>query len=139
MATLQAQLAGRGDEHQRLLSQLTSSADQAGYSELLAAAFFTAINDRFDEGDRTATRAAIIDFIANMRSRTSDIAENLDPAVAEQMIFHALGEGEVDDIDGDTMMLSQIIILGGLVADAEFSDSDLEKFMNRIRRLAEGA
>ena len=137
VAVLRAQLAGQGEEHQRLGSQLTSSEDQEGYAELLAAGFFTAVNDHFHRLEGAAATSAITDFVTHLRAKDPEIARHLDSRTGERMISHALGKGDVDDIDGDTMFTNQIIVLNGLIMDADPSDKELDDFMTRVRRLAE--
>ncbi|MEU5987604.1 hypothetical protein ABZ806_01365 [Spirillospora sp. NPDC047418] len=136
-ATLHAQLAGHGDEHQRMLGQLTSEEDQDGYSKLLATGFFEAVDQRFVKDGKIAEDSAVVDFVANLRSKTSEVADRLNPSIAERLILHALGRGEIDDIDGNTRLSGQILILGGLIADMSLSEPELDAFMTRIRGMAE--
>lgn len=138
VATLRAQLAGQGEEHQRLLSQLTTPEDQEGYSLLLAIGFFEAVNQRFHSRGKVVDENAVIDFIANLRSRTPEVAEKLDPVVAERMILHALDKGSVDGIDDNTKLSGQILILGGLIADSTPTEAELDAFMGKIMSMAQG-
>jgi len=138
VATLRAQLAGQGEEHQRLLSQLTTPEDREGYSLLLAIGFFEAVNRRFQPKGDVVDNKAVIDFIANLRARSPEVAERLDPLVAERMILHALGKGDIDGIDDNTKLSGQILILGGLIADSAPTETELDAFMNKIRSMAQG-
>lgn len=138
VATLRAQLAGQGEEHQRLLSRLTSPEDQQGYSLLLAVAFFEAVNRRFQSEGKVVDDTVVIDFVADLRTRSAEIGERLDPAIAERLILHALGKGDVDGIDGNTMLSGQILILGGLIAEATLTEAELDAFMARVRTMSVG-
>lgn len=138
VATLRAQLAGQGEEHQRLSSRLTTPEDREGYELLLAIGFFEAINRRFQAKAGALDNDAVIDFIANLRNRTPEVAERLDPAVARRMILHALGKGDIDGIDENTKLSSQILILGGLIADWAPTEAELDAFMSKIRSITQG-
>ncbi|GAA0555379.1 hypothetical protein [Actinomadura livida] len=137
-ATLRAQLAGQGEEHQRLLSQLTTPEDREGYSLLLAVGFFEAVNRRFQAKRDAVDNDAIIDFVANLRARTREVAERLDPVVAEKMILHALGKGDLVGIDENTKLSGQILILSGLIADSAPTEAELDAFMSKVKGMAQG-
>ncbi|TDC62014.1 hypothetical protein E1200_27300 [Actinomadura sp. GC306] len=137
-ATLRAQLAGQGEEHQRLLSQLITREDQEGYSLLLAVGFFEAVNRRFQPTENVVDHNAVIDFIANLRARSPEVAERLDPMIAERMILHALGKGDIDGIGENTKLSGQILILSGLIADLAPTEAELDTFMSKIKSMAQG-
>src|SRR5690606_17276503 len=90
VAALHAQLAGRGEEHKRLFDELDADEVGHGYSALVAAAVFEAIERRFVKNGKVADDAEVIQFIAELRSKNADVAEKLDPVIAERLIFHSL-------------------------------------------------
>ncbi|XRQ13857.1 hypothetical protein ACN3XK_24115 [Actinomadura welshii] len=137
VAALHAQLAGRGEEHKRLFAELDADEVGYGYSALVAAAVYEAIERRFVRDGKIADDSEVIDFVANLRSRTADVAEDLDPVIAERLIFHSLGKGEINDIDQKVFFGTQILVLAGLIADAGLSEAELDSFMNVARGIAE--
>lgn len=137
VATLRAQLAGHGEEHNRLFAELDPEEVGHGYSALVAAAVYEAIDRRFARDGKIADDASVIGFVANLRSRTGEVAEKLDPAIAERLIFHSLGKGEIDDIDRDVFFQTQILVLAGLIADADLSEPELNSFMQVTREIAD--
>lgn len=137
VAALHAQLAGRGEEHKRLFAELDADEVGHGYSALVAAAVFEAIERRFVKNGKVADDAEVIQFIAELRSKNADVAEKLDPVIAERLIFHSLGKGEIDDIDRTVFFGTQILVLAGLIADANLDEDELESFMSTAREIAE--
>lgn len=138
VATLRAQLAGRMDEHERRLDRLITDEDQAGYIALVTAAFFEAVDRRFITNDKAADDSEVIEFIAYQRSAHPIAAEQLDPSVAEQMILHALGKGTIsNDIDGETLLGTKILLLAALTTDADHSEDELEAFLAKARAEAD--
>lgn len=114
VAALRAQLKGQGDEHRRLLHRLK-------------------------DGD-PADDAEIIDFVTSVRLRLEEEEGELDPDVAEVMIKVALGElpGEArKNISDDVGHGSQVLLLAGLIGDAELTSDELEEFLIGARFFAE--
>src|SRR5258708_32064689 len=81
-ATLHAQLAGKLDEHKRLLDALDPVAARTGYSALVSAAFTIAATSRFPEGTPVA---GVIEYVGDVRSRTEGSAQ-MDPLIAERFL-----------------------------------------------------
>jgi hypothetical protein len=131
-ATLHAQLAGRFDEHERLLNALDPVAARTGYSALVSAAFSMAVDNRFPEG---TTAADVIEFVGNVRSRSERTAR-VDPRIAERVILAVITDEEIDDIDARTSFQIQLVLLAALIADARLDDSALDSFMDQARDLA---
>lgn len=133
-ATLRALLAGQREEHQRLLGQLDRTAANVGYSALLAAGFFEAIERRFIVDGKVADSATVIDFVASVRERTDETPDLIKPDIAERMILHALDKGSsISDIDADTVIQHQLILLAALIGDAQLTESELDTFIDKIR------
>ncbi|GAA0597869.1 hypothetical protein [Actinomadura livida] len=138
IATLRAQLAGRMDEHERLLDQLDTEESQTGYIALVTAAFFEAVDRRFIVNDKVVDDAEVIEFIAYQRSAHPVAAEQMDPTVAEQVVLHALGKGSISqDVDGETLLGTKILLLAALTAEADLSESELESFLAKARAEAD--
>lgn len=132
-ATLHAQLAGRFDEHTRLLDELDPVAARTGYSALVSAAFTVAVIDRFPEGTATA---GVIEFVGDVRSRTEGSAK-IDPALAERVILSVLRDDDLGSMDPRGSFETQLVLLGALIADARPDESALDRFMVRARKLAD--
>ncbi|SPT57125.1 hypothetical protein [Actinomadura madurae] len=137
VATLTAQLAGRHEEYKRLYAELDPEEVGFGYSALVGAAAAIAIDRRFAKDNEVAGDAEVIDFVGDLRSRDIATAETLDPAIAEQLILHNLGKGDISNFDSKALFSTQIIILAGLIADEKLSETELTAFIEKARRVAE--
>ncbi|RFS82493.1 hypothetical protein D0T12_27230 [Actinomadura spongiicola] len=138
VATLRAQLSGDTDEYARRLDELVSTETQATYTTLITAAFFEAVDRRFVINGKTAGDREIIDFVATKREINPIAAERLDPVIAEQVLAHALGKGSIPgDIDSDTLMETQVLLLAALIGEADLSESELEAFLAKARAEAD--
>lgn len=134
VATLRVLLAGHRDEHRRLLHQLDRTEANVGYSALLASGFFEAVERRFIVDGKTADNTEVINFVASIRERSDEAPDILKPDVAERMILHALDKGaSIADLDADTVVQHQLILLAALVGEARLNESELNAFMNKIR------
>jgi hypothetical protein len=134
VAALRALLAGEVDLHARLFERLDQTAAETGYTALIAAAFFEAVDRRFA---KEGTAADVIDFVGDLRSRSDRLADVIDPKVAERLIWHALGEGSIADLDTETKASHQFLLLGGLVAGAHFDAAGLDEFLATARELGD--
>lgn len=132
-AALHAQLAGKFDEHMRLLDALDPAAARTGYSALVSAAFSLAAERRFPEGTPTAE---IIDYVADVRSR-SDRTAAIDPVAAERVLLAISADEKIGDIDRRTSFETQLVLLAALIADAHLDDRELDEFMLKSRRRAD--
>ncbi|WUH98557.1 hypothetical protein OHR68_34405 [Spirillospora sp. NBC_00431] len=140
VAALRAQLAGRVDEHKRLLDRLDPEGANVGYVALVGAAFFEAARRRFRRNGVSSDDAEIIDFVAGVRERGEDLAQSIDAGVAETLIkiaIQKLPAEERQHIDGRTAYGHQILLLAGFVSDEQFSPAELDEFLVRARDLGE--
>lgn len=134
LAALRAQLAGRLDEHKELLALLDWSVDGAGYVALLDAAFFQAVNRRFN-GQTSA--ADINAYVADVRARTDRAGETVDSDAAERLIDAVLGRSDVEDLDYRAGITAKQYLLVALVADAGYDDAALDQFLLEASKLAD--
>lgn len=138
VATLHALLAGRREEHRQLLNRLDRASANVGYSALLAAGLFEAVERRFIKEGKVADKAEVISFVASVRERGDELPDLIDPDIAERIILHMLDQGaSVSNLDPDTVIQHQLILLAGLIGDAHLSDAELEAFMRKIRHDAD--
>lgn len=134
VATLRAQLAGDLEEHQRLLAQFDEKSDGRPYVTLTNAAFFEAAGRRFSSDTTTDD---IIEFVADVRSRTEKVRVALDPRVAERVLLAVVKDADISDIDPREARRSQRILLNALIADENLDSAGLDEFMAIARQLAD--
>ncbi|MEU8804810.1 hypothetical protein [Spirillospora sp. NPDC048819] len=137
VAVLRAQLAGNREEHLRLMGQLDSDEANVYYTALVAAAFIEAAERHFIEDGKTADESNVIDFVAQVRERSDESSEIVNPQIAESMILDLLGKGTMVDADADTKFGHQIVLLAALVGEEQFTSAELDAFLLRARSLAD--
>ncbi len=137
VATLRAQLAGDFDEHRRLLNRLDPIAARTGYTALIAAAFFEAVDRRFVNDGKIANDPEIVEFVGSVRARSEEAARDTDPVAAERLIHHSLGRGSIADLDDETVLSTQMFMLAGLIADEQLDAVGLDAFLTEVREVAE--
>ena len=108
-------------------------APSAANGALISAAFFKAAERRFADG---GTEADAVAFVADLRARSSQLAADLDPRIAERLLLATFADEEIDDIGDEARGQHCLILLGGLIADASLSDAQLNAFLDDARKLA---
>lgn len=135
VATLRAQLVGQTAGHKRRLAQLDWKTDGPGYTALLDAAFFEAADRRFNA---QTTDEEIIAYVANVRSRTEETADAVNPEYAERLIAKVLGRGgSIDDLEDKTGTRTKHVLLAALTIDQEYDDAGLDEFLTAARKIAD--
>lgn len=134
VTALRALLTRNFDEHHRVVAQIKQTGGLTGYYELVTAAFFEAVDRCF--GTRY-TLPDIVEYVAEVRARLRDPNRGIDPNVAERLIRKALGEGTTRDIDKETLLHTEGVLLAVLVMDEQFDDAALDAFLAEARALAE--
>lgn len=140
VTALHALLAGRFDESQRLLRNLSPEEVNVGYAAVISAAFFELTQRRFIRDGKPASDAEVIDFVAEARSRTEEAVKVIDPQIAELAINFVLGKlplDAYDDVDDNIAFRLKSLLVAIMAADENFSDSKLDAFMVRVRALTE--
>jgi hypothetical protein len=117
----------------RIEAQLNEEGWDGLYS-FLSAAFFYAIDLHFN-GKRDDK--AIRRFVADIRSENPEVADQIDPVLAENAIFAVLDDSV--DLKAPPEALSRIQTLGIYKAlnEANLSDSELDALLTRAAQLAE--
>lgn len=135
VATLRALLAGNFEEHRKLRAHLRlADADRDGYNALVLASFFGAAHLRFVTGH---SPAEIAGFVASARAASRDAADKIDPRIAERLIRVVVEFENMRDIDPQTVIDTQLLLLAAMVSEARYSDAELDAFMAASRKLAE--
>ena len=134
LAALRSYLVGDFDTHDQLRARLDSTAARAGYAELIAAAFFKAVDQRFG---KSGTDAGVVEFVGSVRSRSEGLSDKIDPSVAERLIRAVYTEEEIDDLDGETVLGTEFLLLAALIVDEQFDAAELDEFLLGARELAD--
>jgi hypothetical protein len=107
---------------------------QERYSALVTAGFAEAVERRFGTSYRGAD---IVEFVASVRSRSDQVAAELDPDVAERVIRVVFEDAPVDDLSRNAITGDQLLLLIGLIADAQLDTQALDQFLAAARKLAD--
>ena len=132
ISALRAVLTGDMEAHRRIYDRLDSEMRQ-GYLALVTAAFFRAAEQRFKGG----RRAEVTEFVSSARARSERLAQSIDPQVAERLLMAVSTGDDIDDIDPETRGGHLILLLTGLVVEAELSAVELDTFLEDARKLAD--
>jgi hypothetical protein len=127
-ATLRALLRGDARGYDRRIRRLNTP----GWADFLAAAFVVAVDRRFRPGQDPAS---VIRFVAGVRERYDHTGRDIDPTVAEALIWAALGAGTVPAAVG-TVTVRTVLLLG-LLADEDLSERELAAFIADVATLSE--
>jgi hypothetical protein len=134
VAALRAYLRGNQALQQELYGRMTTPATRARYSALVAAAFFEAVDRRFRGRD---SAAEVIEYVADVRARSPEVGQEIDPSPAERLISRVLTGADTSDISGRTKGKIFIVFLMALVSDAQYDDVQLEAFLAEARKAAD--
>jgi hypothetical protein len=133
ITALRAYLTGDVSTHERIRAEF-GPAENREYGVLIAAGFFEAADRRFANG---GIRADVVDYVGAVRSRSERLANDIDPAVAERLIMHVLGEGSTADLPDESVVAHQFYMLVALVGDERMDDTALDDFLTTARALAD--
>ncbi|WP_396453110.1 hypothetical protein [Actinomadura sp.] len=134
---LRAQLTGQHDEHLRLVRELEPGEANREYAALVAGAFIVAVERRFIRDGKFADESEVIDFVAQVRAKSPEMPDVIDPELAESLILHLLERGPVKEADADTKFGHQLVLLAALAGEAQLADDVLEAFISEARSIAE--
>lgn len=135
VAVLRAHLSGDFDEYQRLWEQLDRDAAQVGYSSLIAAAFFKAVDRHFDK--QHTSMNDVVQFVADVRSRFDTTGESVNAMAAETMIRTVLGSEPEGEFDDATVAAAQVAVLTALIIDDGPTAKELDAFLEEARKLGD--
>jgi hypothetical protein len=134
VAALRALLTGDVDENRRLLAQLDRRTEGAGYSALVNAAFFEAVDRRFG---KESAPASIVEYVADVRSRSDNLAAKINPNAGERVIQAVLTGEPADGIDSRTSATIKLFLLTALISDENLAAADLDPFLVKVRKMAD--
>lgn len=134
VATLRAFLARDFDRYEQLYEQLDPAAARSGYTALIAAAFIEAVERRFGEA---GTDAAVVEFVAAARARFDESGDRIDPRAAERMVRAVYTDEEINDLDTETVVGTEVILLTALVADEGLDEAGVDDLLAKARKLAD--
>ncbi|MFI6268970.1 hypothetical protein [Micromonospora zamorensis] len=118
-AALRGLLTGRLRGHERRLRRFTEP-DWRRYADLLAGALLVAVRRRFVAGQ---DRAPVIRFVASVRERYDATGRDVDPVLAEALVWAALGERPPVPDDASAVVARTVLLLG-LLEDEGLTDSE---------------
>jgi hypothetical protein len=130
-AALHDLIDGQVRQHDRRLRRFTEP-DWHRYADLLSGAFLLAVRRRFRAGQ---DRAPIIRFVATVRERFDHTGHDLDPVIAERLVWAALGEADPVPINGPAVAAQTLLVLG-LLEDEGMPQSELDEFLGTADTLA---
>jgi hypothetical protein len=134
VATLRALLANDRDRYRQLFAGLDRAEAGKGYNALVAASFGLAAQRRFGS---SYTQADIVTFVGDVRAKSAGVSEDLDPEAAELMLSAVLGSASTRGMSRESKAITQILLLGGLIADEHLDDAGLDAFLADARKLAD--
>ena len=134
VATLRALLSDDMDRYRQLFSGLDRAEAKKGYSALVTAGFAEAVERRFGTSYQGA---GIAGFVASVRARSDQVAAELDPDVAERVIRVVLEDAPAGDLSRNAITGAQLLLLIGLIADAQLDSGGLDQFLAGARKLAD--
>jgi len=135
VATVRAYLQAEQEEFQRLNAALDRSRDASiAYKAMIVASFIVAVQRKFSS---QTSRDEIIDYVAAVRARGTDLPELLDPAASERMIASVFNEESTRDIAPRMKNDIQMFFATAIVNDEGLHGQDLEDFLAKARKLAD--
>lgn len=133
-AALRTYLAGDFDAHRQARGQLDPAAAATGYTALLSAAFCVAAERRFGQD---SSPPAVIEFVSAVRSRSPELGEKIDPHTAERLINAVFTYEGISDLDADTRLGTQFLLLAALIGEEHLDGAGLDSFVAEARKLAD--
>lgn len=133
VAALRSALTGDSDGHKQVYDQLSPD-DKIAYTFLVVTSFLTAAERRFGRG---STKIDVVEFVSDLRSRHG-LEYEVDPSAAEQLLSATFSDDvDINEFDHKKYGQLYIILLAGLIKDADLSDSELDALLLVARKLAD--
>jgi hypothetical protein len=98
--------------------------------QLVAAVFYRVAIKRLGDADL----GQVIDYVADLRTRSAWMAEKVDPGVAERLLLAATpAEEDFQDIEPPARLAAWMAMVGDMVADYKLTSEQLDRFVARLR------
>ena len=133
VAAVRAFLSDDQEERRRLHQQMDPNS-QAGYAALIAGACIEAVDRRFG---KDSTDADIIEWVGQVRARSEETGDTLDPVVAERVVKTVLGRDSLSDLDDSTVIQCQVMVTAAIVGEKQLDASQIDAFLSRARMIAD--
>lgn len=131
LAALRAQLTGDGDGYMRVIRSLDRDEDQ-DFMFLLSAAFLEMADQTFGSAE---VPAAVVEWVARVRSTSDAAARIIDPVISEQVILFALGLTEGNDLSGKQVRDAELLLLPIMVHDQQLDGTAVDELLAAARKL----
>jgi hypothetical protein len=130
VAALRAVLKDDVDQHKELFAELDRGHAAKAYTALISSAFVDAVWRRFGENRASAD---VVQFVADVRSRSEGLAAKIDPETGERLIGTVLGEASTAGLSREAKMSGQFLLLVALMAAERLDDDGLDAFLANAR------
>lgn len=100
----------------------------------MSAAFVIAAQRRFAPNVSTDE---LIEFVADVRSRSPEVADKVDPTAAERVLMAVFTGQPIDDIAPRTSWGTQLVLMAAIIGDEHLDDEGLDAFLAEARKLAD--
>jgi hypothetical protein len=125
-AALRDLITGRLRAHDQRLRGF-SEPDWQRYADLLSDAFLLTVRRRFTTTNQD--RASVIRFVASVRERYDHSGHDIDPGIAEALVWAALGDREPVPTTASAVTAQTLLVLG-LLEDEGMPQPELAEFLD---------
>jgi hypothetical protein len=79
----------------------------------------------------------VIEFVGNVRLTSPQVADQVDPVIAERVITAVFNDDSLDDIDARESFQIQLLLMVAIVGGENLDDAGLDAFLVQARKLAD--
>jgi hypothetical protein len=133
VAALSALLRADGRRCHESCGRRDRCGPDASFAAFLAAAFVEVVSRRFGGG---AAEADVTEYVANVRGRSQEVRDAIDPRAAQRLILAALNDDAAQDVDCETRGKVFIIVIAALMSDERLDDGGIDAVLASARKLA---
>lgn len=135
MAMLRAQIAGQDEEARSAFGQqAATSDDMSGLAVLVYAAFVIATRRKFAAG---WSKGRVIRYVGRVRALLSERPGLLNPRVAEDELFGALGGQHPVGHEAGAVAVARLFLLDALIASLDLEDEAIDELLGEARDSAD--
>jgi len=134
-AAARAYLRGDTAEYNQRIAELGRARETTvAFRAMVYAAFLLTVQYKFS---KDTPREEIIDFVAEIRSRSDDLPDTIDPTAAERQITSVFTGENTDDVDTRMELTIQMLFATAIVDDQGIEGQLFEQLMTSTRKLAD--